>query len=56
MPGQNLRNRFPEIQGAPERLGIFWQHYRVIILGLLGWIVIALNYPIDWRLPTYAGY
>jgi len=33
-----------------------WDAGKIYILGLIGWAIIAANYPIDWRLPAYAGF
>lgn len=27
-----------------------------LALGLVGWILIALNYPFAWSIPEYAAY
>lgn len=26
------------------------------LLGICGWILLILNYPFDWQLPSYAVY
>lgn len=33
-----------------------WQPYLTYLLGLIGWIFLALNYPFESLLPTYAGF
>lgn len=29
---------------------------RFYLMGLVGWLIIAQHYPIDWALPVYAAY
>lgn len=42
----------PRIGTAAARL---WR-LRWWALGPVGWAVLAWAYPIDWRLPVYAGF
>ena len=39
-----------------ERAPVFWDHYGVYILGIIGWVIIISSYPIGWRLPAYAEF
>jgi len=33
-----------------------WQSALTYVLGLVGWAILALNYPFEALLPTYAAF
>ena len=47
---QGLQRRWAAYDAA-RRHQVF-----LYLLGLAGWILLAMNYPFDWVLPTYAEF
>lgn len=45
-----MNNRWKQLKERLIRLATSWY-----VLGLLGWILLALNYPLETVLPRYAG-
>jgi len=41
---------------ALARTPDFWQRYRFLIYGIIGWALLIANYPFGWQLPKYAEF
>lgn len=43
-------------EGRLSRLKAWVARYQVYLLGLIGWGIVLLSYPIAWQLPIYAEF
>ncbi|WP_422365848.1 hypothetical protein [Pelagibius sp.] len=43
-------------EGRLGRLKAWAARYQVYLLGIIGWGIVLLSYPIAWQLPIYAEF
>lgn len=43
-------------EGGLNRLKVWVGRYQVYLLGIIGWGIVLLSYPIAWQLPIYAEF
>ncbi len=52
--------RMPQSAKASEsgtgRVKAWLQRYQIYLLGIIGWGIVLIAYPIAWQLPIYAEF